>query len=206
MWDYIKYLVKCVLWCDKIITINKNWDLTFKAFQVIVFFGIELEWSSKFTTWGCGKREPRAMPSTTPIILGTPQKMLWNFSYHDQEEGGALIALHASCSSRYFSLILVVSILLLSAWHLIRECCIDFVDKFLSIFCCHWLFLILLMLLLPQINHHLKFFIRPLFPINLRLHPMFRGIQPEFTLKPNLKLKGWEKKLKFEKTLPPKKN
>ncbi len=57
-------------------------------------FGIELRWSSKFTTSRCGKWKPRSMPSITPIIFYVFPKMLWNFSY--QEEGGAFVALHTS--------------------------------------------------------------------------------------------------------------
>jgi hypothetical protein len=71
-------------------------------------FGIELGWSSKFTTWGCGKWKRWSMPPIAHVIFGVLPKMLWNFSYHDQEEGGALVALHASCSSQYFYFILMI--------------------------------------------------------------------------------------------------
>jgi hypothetical protein len=52
------------------------------------------------------------MPPTTLVNFGVPFKMLWNFSYHDKEGGGAPIALHASCSSQYSYLILVIL-----SWH-----------------------------------------------------------------------------------------
>ncbi len=70
-----------------------------------------------------------------------------------------------------------VSTLLPNAWHLIRECCIDFVGKFFLIFCSHRLPSPLPMLLFPQINHHLEFSITPQSPINLKPYPKFKGTQ-----------------------------
>jgi hypothetical protein len=71
-------------------------------------FGITLGWSSKFTIWGCGKQEPWSMSPIAFVFFGVPPKMLWSFSYHVQEGGGALVALHVSYSSWYFFLILVI--------------------------------------------------------------------------------------------------
>jgi len=48
--------------------------------------GIELKYSFKFTTWGCGKWELWSMPPTTLVIFCVFLKLLWNFSYHDQKE------------------------------------------------------------------------------------------------------------------------
>ncbi len=68
--------------------------------------------------------------------------------------------------------------LLLSVWHLIREWCIDFVHKLLQILCSHRMLSIFpIMLILPQINYHLKFSISPQSPINLRPCPKCKGIQ-----------------------------
>jgi hypothetical protein len=82
-------LVRCVIWCDIIIIINKNWVWHLGLSSGYVF-RIELRWSSKFTAGGCGKQEPWSMPPSTPVIFGVYLKMLWDFSYHDQEEGGTL--------------------------------------------------------------------------------------------------------------------
>jgi hypothetical protein len=70
-----------------------------------------------------------------------------------------------------------VSTLLPSVWHLTRECCIDFANKFFLILCNHKLPSIVLMLLLPQINHHLEFSISPQSLMNLRPYPKFKGTQ-----------------------------
>ncbi len=90
-----------------------------------------------------------------------------------------------------------VSTLLPNVWHFIRECCIDFVSKLLSILCSHWLFFTLLMLLLPQINHHLKFSIRPQFPINLRPYPTFRGTKTSIHTQTQLRTQRLGKKIQI---------
>jgi hypothetical protein len=49
---------------------------------------------SKFTTWGWDKQEAWYMPLLTPIIFLVVPRMLWNLSYHVQEEGGTPNTLH----------------------------------------------------------------------------------------------------------------
>jgi hypothetical protein len=49
---------------------------------------------SKFTTWGWGKQEVWYMHLRTLIILFVLPRLLWNLSYHNQEEGGTPNTLH----------------------------------------------------------------------------------------------------------------